>query len=294
MDGSGRRVNRHELPSSVWATAQQPAGVQRRGRYLAESTAHPGKMLPAIARRAIATYSQPGDLVLDPMCGIGTSLVEATHLDRKATGVELEPRWVQIAKANLAQARALGAPGRGRVTAADARQLGRGLLDHYQGRVQLILSSPPYGASLHGQVDTQPDGIDKWDNRYSHNPHNLAQLPSERHRGGRNTFSEALLEILSGCQRMLAANGYLVLTARPYRRHGQLVDLPGHLEQLADQAGLQLQQRLVALLCAVRDGTLVPRASFFQMRHQRSGAIPRMLLIAHEDVLVFTPHKARR
>jgi hypothetical protein len=31
----------------------------------------------------------------------------------------------------------------------------------------------------------------------------------------------------------------------------------------------------------------VPRASFFQIRHQRSGAFPRMLIIAHEDVLVF-------
>lgn len=29
-------------------------------------------MLPALARRAIETYSDPGALVVDPMCGIGT------------------------------------------------------------------------------------------------------------------------------------------------------------------------------------------------------------------------------
>ncbi len=40
-------------------------------RYLPESNRHPAKMLPEIARRAIAAYSEPGDLVLDPMCGIG-------------------------------------------------------------------------------------------------------------------------------------------------------------------------------------------------------------------------------
>jgi modification methylase len=85
------------LPLSVWPTAQQPATRQRAGRYLPGSTAHPAKMLPAIAHQAIAAYSQPGDLVLDPMCGIGTTLVEAIHLGRDAIGVELEPRWAELA-----------------------------------------------------------------------------------------------------------------------------------------------------------------------------------------------------
>ena len=61
-------------PLSVWPVAQAPARLQRRGRYRPESTAHPGKMLPALARTAIARYSEPGDLVVDPMCGIGTTL----------------------------------------------------------------------------------------------------------------------------------------------------------------------------------------------------------------------------
>jgi DNA modification methylase len=30
-------------------------------------------------------------VVLDPMCGIGTTLVEAVHLGRHAIGVEYEP-----------------------------------------------------------------------------------------------------------------------------------------------------------------------------------------------------------
>jgi modification methylase len=34
----------------------------------------------------------PGDLVADPMCGIGATLVEAIHLGRDAIGVEYEPR----------------------------------------------------------------------------------------------------------------------------------------------------------------------------------------------------------
>ena len=58
-------------------------------------------MLPAIAAHAIRHYTQPGDLVLDPMCGIGTTLVEALHAGRCAVGVEYEPHWVRIARANV-------------------------------------------------------------------------------------------------------------------------------------------------------------------------------------------------
>jgi modification methylase len=272
---------------SVWPVAQQTARAQRRGRYLSASTAHPGKMLPALARTAIATYSSVTELVLDPMCGTGTTLVEAIHLGREAIGVELEPCWVALAAANLTLAREQGAAGRGLVTRGDARLLGRGLLDQLAGRVKLILTSPPYGSSLHGQVRTGPAPVEQYDNRYSHNRENLAELPQRRGRRGRPSFTAALAEIFAGCQRLLAPGGLLVVTARPYRRGGELVDLPGQLEQLAHETGLELHDRLVALLCRLRGTELVPRPSFFQMQQQRAGAIPRMLLIAHEDVLVF-------
>src|SRR4029453_1669607 len=84
-------------PSALWPCAQQTSQQQRRGRYLPGSNRHPGKMLPDLARRAIRSYSNPGDLVLDPLCGIGTTVVEAIHLGRHALGVELEPRWTALA-----------------------------------------------------------------------------------------------------------------------------------------------------------------------------------------------------
>src|SRR5579859_4612317 len=99
------------LELSVWATAQQDARAQRRGRYLPASTAHPAKMLPAIAATAITRYTRPGDLVADPMCGIGTTLVEAIHLGRDGIGIEYEDRWAAIAAANITHARRQGAAG---------------------------------------------------------------------------------------------------------------------------------------------------------------------------------------
>ncbi len=67
-----------DLRLSVWATAQRDARAQRAGRYLPAATAHPGKMLPAIAATAISRYTQPGDLVADPMCG-SFRCIELSH-----------------------------------------------------------------------------------------------------------------------------------------------------------------------------------------------------------------------
>ena len=118
-----RPADAPELRLSVWPTAQRDARAQRRGRYLPAATAHPGKMLPAIAATAISHFTQPGDLVADPMCGIGTTLIEAIHLGRDALGVEYEPRWAELAAAGITHARRHGATGTGQVVCGDARQL---------------------------------------------------------------------------------------------------------------------------------------------------------------------------
>jgi DNA modification methylase len=271
------------LPLSVWPTAQQPAAIQRAGRYLPGSTAHPAKMLPAIARQAIGAYSQPSDLVLDPMCGIGTTLVEAIHLGRDAIGVELEPRWAELASANIAHARSHGATGTATVITGDARDLSNLVGPNLAGQLALVLTSPPYGRSIHGQVTAHPGrGVAKFDDTYSADPTNLGRLnPS--------TLVKALQEILAGCRRLLASGGLLVLTARPYRHRDHLVDLPGQLTQVAEATGLLLYERNAALLVGLREDRLVPRPSFFQLdrvRKARAQGLP-LRIIAHEDVLVF-------
>jgi tRNA G10 N-methylase Trm11 len=274
---------------SVWPVAQQLAREQRRDRYLPESSAHPGKMLPALAREAVSRFTRPGELVLDPMCGIGTTLVEASHLGRQAIGVELEPRWAKLAAANVRHAEDQGARGSAIALQGDAQRLGRDLCNEHRDRCALILTSPPYGPSTHGHVRKHADRVVKLNDRYSRNPDNLAHLPARRGpRTRRPAFDDVLGEILVGCARMLhPRHGRLVVTVRPYREHGALVDLPGRLITLAEQHGLRFCSREVALLCGLKGNGLALRASFFQLYHQRAGTIERMLLIGHEDVLIF-------
>jgi modification methylase len=276
---------RLDLPMSVWPVTQQVSRTQRRGRYVPDSLAHPARMLPALARHAIETFTEPGDVVVDPMCGIGTSLVEAVHLGRHAVGVELETRWADLAAANLTHARTHGATGRAEVFRADARHLPATLVDRYAGRAALVLTSPPYGPNAHGRVRATGDNpVTTWNKTYgSSRRRNLAHQRL-------HDLLAGLTTILTGCARLLRPGGVVVITARPWRRHDELVDLPGAVLQAGINAGLHPVQRCVALLAGIRDGRLVSRASFFQLLDARrliAEGVPAYV-VAHEDVLVLT------
>jgi DNA modification methylase len=278
-----------ELPvTSVWLTCQQPARDQRRGRYLPDTTRHPAKMLPALAAHAIITYTKPGDVVLDPMCGAGTTLVEAVRAGRHAIGVDIEQEFVDLAQANLDLATRDGAPGQGMVVCADATDLPRLLPRRLRGQVDLVLTSPPYGQRTHGLVRSAPSqGVHKRHHRYG------ARTGGNLAYAGWHGLLDGFARIMAGCATMLRPGGTLVITSRPVRqRPDDLIDLPGQL--LAAAAGLQPVERCAALLAAVKEDRIVHRASMFALlavRRARAAGIP-VALVAHEDVYVLRkpPH----
>jgi len=276
------------LGNSVWLTGQICSRDQRKGRYVSDAMHHPGKMLPAIARHAIATYTAAGDWVADPMCGIGTTGVEAIHAGRNAVGVEYEQRWTDLAAANLRHAQRQGATGTGQVWCGDGRHIASLIPAEIRGKVALVITSPPYGPSTHGRALTGPyrdaRKILKVHHRYGDDHTNLAYA-------GHDELAAGFTAILAGCREILRPGGVVVVTARPYRRHGELIDIPGMVIAAGQAAGLQPLDRCVALLAGLRDGRLVPRGSFFQIHNLRAadtdGGTP-LFMIAHEDVIIFS------
>ena len=80
-----------------------------------------------------------------------------------------------------------------------------------------------------------------------------------------------------------------MITARPWRQHGELVDLPAAVIAAGTRAGLIPVARCVALLAGLRGGRLIARPSFFQLdnlRRARRHGQPWHLIV-HEDVLIF-------
>lgn len=61
------------------------------------------RLPPPLARWAIESFTDPGDYVLDVMCGSGTTLVEGLLTGRHAWGVDIDPlaRLISMVKATL-------------------------------------------------------------------------------------------------------------------------------------------------------------------------------------------------
>jgi DNA modification methylase len=261
-------------------------------------------MLPELARRAISAYSDPGDLVVDPLCGIGTTLVEAIHLGRDALGVEREPRWASLATANLAHAREQGASGKAGVVEGDARELPRLLTRNARklhrthtnaraklarlgaGSVDLIVTSPPYACEI--QMIDKPvwlagGSLGAKDTRnYSADRGNLGHARGARYRA-------AMADVYAASAAALKPGGFLVVVTKNLRAGGALHDLAGDTVELCQQTGLHYWQHVIALHAAIRDSQLVPRPSFWQLSTTRRALArgERLHLVCHEDVLVF-------
>lgn len=54
------------------------------------------KPLP-LMRELVELFTDPGETILDPFAGSGTTLVAAKQLGRKAIGIELNEEWCQVA-----------------------------------------------------------------------------------------------------------------------------------------------------------------------------------------------------
>jgi site-specific DNA-methyltransferase (adenine-specific) len=68
-------------------------------------TGHQTQKPVALMERLVRLFSDPGELILDPFAGSGTTGVAAIRLGRRFLGWELDARYVEVARKRLAAAR---------------------------------------------------------------------------------------------------------------------------------------------------------------------------------------------
>jgi DNA modification methylase len=67
----------------------------------AEKCGHPAQKPLKLIERIVLSSSEPGDLVMDPFMGSGTTAVVAEQHQRRWLGIEMNPAYIRIAKHRL-------------------------------------------------------------------------------------------------------------------------------------------------------------------------------------------------
>ena len=65
------------------------------------SVYHPNQKPISILRKLIARSSNQSDMILDPFCGSGTTLIAALETRRKSIGIEISEEYFEVAKKRL-------------------------------------------------------------------------------------------------------------------------------------------------------------------------------------------------
>lgn len=65
---------------------------------------HPVEKPAALAAHFIGLHSKPGDVVLDPFCGHGSTGVAATNMERKFIGIDIDPGYCKVAEHYISEA----------------------------------------------------------------------------------------------------------------------------------------------------------------------------------------------
>ncbi|HLV65876.1 MAG TPA: site-specific DNA-methyltransferase [Polyangiaceae bacterium] len=93
-------ADRGRLLGSVWTDC--PA-MRANTPLVRETTGYPTQKPEKLLERIVRAASRPSGLVLDPMCGSGTTLAVAARLGRRFLGIDESPVAVEIAERRLRQ-----------------------------------------------------------------------------------------------------------------------------------------------------------------------------------------------
>ncbi|MCF7956069.1 MAG: site-specific DNA-methyltransferase [Phycisphaerae bacterium] len=85
-----------KMPDDVWNTYSRVCGT-----FSERQKWHPCQMPESLLTRIISVSSNPGDLILDPFNGSGTTASAALQLDRKYCGIDISENYVDNTRTRL-------------------------------------------------------------------------------------------------------------------------------------------------------------------------------------------------
>jgi DNA modification methylase len=212
----------NELDSKTWLKFQKSWFIHNPPPRKKGVLTHPAKFPETMAQEFVEFFTKKGGNVLDPMAGTGSTLIAALRAGRNSWGIELNPKYAQIAQQMIEEERArLGKAARklrAEVVVGDAAQAAQRKLP----RFDYVLTSPPYWDMLHAAgAETQKkrrssSGLDV---TYSDDPQDLGNIHDYE------LFVQKLVAIYAGLKPLLCEKAYLTIIVKNVKKGGRIYPL---------------------------------------------------------------------
>jgi DNA modification methylase len=183
---------------------------------------HPAKFPETMAQEFIEFFTKKGQTVLDPMAGTGSTLVAALRCGRHSFGIELNPKYAEIARQVIEEERELLGQSidhlKSEIITGDA-----GFAATYGfPPIDYVLTSPPYWDMLHakGAGTQQKRRTDsELDVFYSDDPNDVGNLHDYEE------FLSRLVGIYSNLKPLLREKAYLTIIVKNVKKGGKIYPL---------------------------------------------------------------------
>ena len=212
----------NDLDPKSWLKFQKSWFIHNPPPRKKDVLVHPAKFPETMAQEFIEFFTKEGGTVLDPMAGTGSTLVAALRCGRDSYGIELNPKYAEIAGQIIAEERELVGSSAVNLKseiingdAALATQFDIPTIDY-------VLTSPPYWDMLHARgAETQKKRRDAetLDVFYSDDPRDVGNLHDYE------VFLETLVGIYAGLKPLLREKAYLTIIVKNVKKGGVIYPL---------------------------------------------------------------------
>jgi len=240
MEATIKDTNVDIQTTTVWS-------FPNRGKWLTHNARYRGNWAPQIPHNLILRYSKKDDIVLDPMVGSGTTMIEAKSLHRRGIAFDIHPEVVKLAQQSCKFAcEDCFEPN---IQQSDARQL-KSIKDE---SVDLVATHPPYLNII----------------KYGNKEGDLSTISSL------SKFCDEIEKVAQECYRVLKPGKYCAILIGDTRRKRHYVPLAFSVMQRFLKVGFILKEDVIKIQhnCATTRYWSAQERDF--------------LLIMHEHLFVF-------
>ena len=212
----------NELDSRTWLKFQKSWFIHNPPPRKKGVLVHPAKFPETMAQEFIEFFTKKGENVLDPMAGTGSTIVAALRSGRNSYGIELNPKYAQVAQQIISEERAVMGSAAENLTSVFIHGNAAKAVDYHLPPIHYVLTSPPYWDMLHAKgaaTQNKRRASSEFDVFYSTDPDDLGNISDY------DNFLEQLVLIYTGLKPLLVVKAYLTVIVKNIKKGGRIYPL---------------------------------------------------------------------